>query len=112
MIINQPLSIAVGVRSGAIGSNKTMSRVSLPRLPVAPTEPGETEDTGDLIPAGDFYRRRIMDNGRLSVMHTRIYDYWRPQVGAPTAYDLALVAFSNEAAYQALKRRVTNCDLA
>jgi len=45
-----------------------------------------------------------MDDPRLSIMHTRLYDHWRPRVGAPTAYRLALLGWSNEAEYQRLKR--------
>ncbi|MBK8987406.1 MAG: hypothetical protein IPM39_15235 [Chloroflexi bacterium] len=45
-----------------------------------------------------------MDDYRLSIMHTRLYDHWRPIVGAPTAYRLAMTGWSSEAEYQELKR--------
>lgn len=74
-----------------------------PRLPVAPSgqpasKPAMNHDEIDT------YRLQITANDRLSVMHTRIYDHWRPQVGPAVAYQLALLAWSNEAGYQTLKR--------
>jgi len=83
-----------------------MKRVTQPRLPIAPAEPEES--TAAATPPGDRYRKQLMDDERLTIMHTRIYDYWRPRVGAPDAYALALVAFKDDAAYQALKRRLTH----
>ena len=79
-----------------------MSRLSVPRLPVAPAEPVETAVVE--LPPVDCYRKQIMDDPRLSIMHTRLYDHWRARVGAPTAYRLALLGWSNEAEYQRLKR--------
>ncbi len=76
-------------------------RLHPPRLPVLKPEPGE-EQPPQAPP--DHYRKRIMDNDRLSISHTRVYDYWRPRVGAPTAYQLALVAFCCDQEYQQLKR--------
>lgn len=80
-------------------------RLHPPRLPVLKPEPGEEQQQPKAPP--DPYRKRIMDNDRLSISHTRVYDYWRPRVGAPTAYQLALVAFYCEQEYQHLKREAS-----
>ena len=79
-----------------------MTRLSVPRLPVAPAEPDDTAVVEP--PTVDQYRLQLMADQRLSIMHTRLYDHWRPRVGAPTAYRLALLGWSNEAEYQRLKR--------
>lgn len=83
-----------------------MSKLYPPRLPVAPAEPGESETKIEAAPVVDDFRKRIMEDDRLSIMHTRLYDHWRALVGAPTAYRLALVGWSDEAEYQRLKREV------
>lgn len=84
-----------------------MSRIHPPRLPVAPTEPGDDIPADKIvIPINDRYRQQLVDDERLTLMHLRIYDFWRPQVCALTAYQLALTAFSDNAAYQRLKREV------
>jgi len=58
-------------------------------------------------PPLDEHRLRIMGDERLTIMHTRIYDHWRlAGVGAPTAYLMALAAWSNDVEYQRLKRKV------
>jgi hypothetical protein len=82
-------------------------RLHVPRLPVAPADPNEATPA-KAQPIHDSYRQRIMDDDRLTIMHTRIYDYWRPHVDAATAYELALAAWSDYDKYQALKRRVAN----
>lgn len=73
----------------------------VPQLPQAEAETAVADP-----PIHDHHRQQLMNDHRLSVMHTRVYDYWRPRVGAPTAYTLARLAWSDEAGYQSLKRQV------
>ncbi len=86
-----------------------MRKPATPRLPVAP--PAEADDAPAANkqpcmgqPESDHYRQQLVDDERLTIMHTRIYDHWRPSVGAPIAYKLARVAYNDNAAYQRLKR--------
>ena len=82
-----------------------MRKPATPRLPVAPP-PAVQECAPEAHPctAADPYRQQLIDDERLTLMHTRIYDHWRPRVGAPTAYALARVAWSDNATYQCLKQ--------
>lgn len=81
-----------------------MRKLSAPKLPVFREAGNEVAVSNATEPIIDCHRQQIMDDYRLSIMHTRLYDHWRPIVGAPTAYRLAMTGWSNEAEYQRLKR--------
>lgn len=81
-----------------------MRKSPAPKLPVFRCEAADEVAVSNAEPIIDCHRQRIMDDYRLSIMHTRLYDHWRPIVGAPTAYRLAMTGWSNEAEYQRLKR--------
>jgi hypothetical protein len=52
----------------------------------------------------EHYRNLIINNDRMTICHLRVFDHWRPRVGAPLAYELARVAYYDNDRYQTLKR--------
>ena len=86
-----------------------MRKPATPRLPVAPPAEADDARADHTLPSVDrpevdHYRQQLVDDDRLTIMHSRLYDYWRPRVGAPTAFRLAITGWSDNAAYQRLKQ--------
>ena len=60
----------------------------------------------ETVDSAAYYRSLILDDSRMDTPHhMRIFNYWCPRVGAPTAYELARVAFSDNGRYLLLKAR-------